>query len=294
MNTFDDGRKNTTITISLNNSKPYVDDNIEITFTLKDQNNKAIPNGKITATINEKNYNLTTNANGIVKYNYKAATSGTQSITAKYNGNTSYFACTTNLKVSINKINTTLTLNLNATKLYKASKVKVTITLKDINANKLKNQKITVKIGSNTYSLTTDNNAIATKTYKTTKTGTIKVTANYAGSTKYYNSITTTKMKVLPKIKSKLTIKLSKSKVKVKDKIKVKVTLKNKSNKAIKSQKVAIKIGSKTYNKKTNSKGIITFKYKVVKSAIGKAIKATYKGNYMYLSSKASKKLLKT
>ncbi|MBQ6220791.1 MAG: hypothetical protein IJJ47_13750, partial [Methanosphaera sp.] len=88
-------------------------------------------------------------------------------------------------------------------------------------------------------------------------------------------------------------LKLSKKKVKVKDKIKVTVTLKNKSNKAIKSQKVAIKIGSKTYTKKTNKKGTITLTYKVVKSALGKAIKATYKGSYMYLSSKVSKKLLK-
>ena len=100
-------------------------------------------------------------------------------------------------------------------------------------------------------------------------------------------------MKVLPKIKTKLTLKLSKNKAKVKDKIKITATLKNKSNKAIKNQKVAFKIGSKTYNKKTNNKGMIIINYKVVKSALGKALKATYKGNYMYIKSKASKKLLK-
>ena len=191
------------------------------------------------------------------------------------------------------KAETVLTIKLNTTKLYSGSNVKATITLKDDENNIIKNQKVKIKFGTKTYTVKTNSKGIATKTYKTTKTGNIKVTANYAETTNYYKSSANTKMKVLPKIKTKLTLTLSKTKAKVKDKIKITATLKNKSNKAIKNEKVAIKIGSKSYTKKTNKKGTITLTYKVVKSALGKAIKATYNGNYMYLKSKASKKLLK-
>ena len=203
------------------------------------------------------------------------------------------FSEISNTKYTITPTNTKITLKLNTTKLYKGSKVNATVTLKDKKGNILENQKITIKFGTKTYTLKTNSEGTATKTYQTTKTGTIKVTSTFKGTTLFKKSTKTSNMKVLPKIKTKLTLKLSKTKAKVNDKIKVKITLKNKSNKAIKNQKVTVKIGSKTYNKKTNKKGVISFTFKVVKSALGKAIKATYKGNYMYLNSKASKKLLK-
>ena len=280
---------------------------IEIPGITNVQNNTFIQNKATTTgsviTNNGKNNTITNNIN-----QYSSTYSSTISIvenganitiTRNTFQDTNYIPSNNEKQVSKgetptnNNITTKLTIKLNTTKLYKGSKVKATVTLKDNKGKILKNQKVTIKFGSKTYTIKTNSKGIATKTYKTTKTGTIKVTSTFAGTTKYKKSTKTTKIKVLPKIKTKLTLKLSKSKVKVKDKIKVKVTLKNKSSKAIKNQKVAIKIGSKTYNKKTNKKGTISFTYKVVKAALGKAIKATYKGNYMYLSSKASKKLLK-
>ena len=255
-----------------------------------DNGNKLISNNIFTKNL----ANTTGNAIKIVDVNNPKISDNTNAEKSKYSStiySEGWIEITNNRFKD--KADTKLTIKLNNTKAYKASKVKATITLKDDENNVLKNQKIKIKFGTQSYTIKTNAKGIATKTYKTTKTGNIKVTASYAETTNYYKTSTSTKMKVLPKIKTKLTLKLSKKKVKVKDKIKVTVTLKNKSNKAIKSQKVAIKIGSKTYTKKTNKKGTITLTYKVVKSALGKAIKATYKGSYMYLSSKVSKKLLK-
>ena len=185
-----------------------------------------------------------------------------------------------------------LTLKFSSTKPSLGSKVKATITLKDNKDNVIPKQKLTVKIGTKYYTVKTNSNGIATLTYKTTKIGTVKVTVNYAGTPEHQKISKKANIKVT-KIKTKLTLKLSKRKVKVRNRIKITVTLKNNLNKVIKKQKVAIKIGSKIYNRKTNKKGTITLRYKVVKSAIGKSITAIYKGNYMYKNSRASKKLLK-
>ncbi len=293
-NLFDDSKITTKLLITCNNNKPYVNETIKIRFILKDEYNNILSDEEIETTINNKNYLLYTNSENITEEIYTPNKTGNQTISATYAGNSFYDKSTNQIKINVkNKIQTKITIKLNTTKPYKGSKVKATLTLKDNNGNVIKNQKLTLKIGTKTCTIKTNNKGIATKTYKTTKTGTIKITATYNGATAYLKSTKTTKMKVLPKIKTKLTLKLSKNKAKVKDKIKITATLKNKSNKAIKNQKVAFKIGSKTYNKKTNNKGMIIINYKVVKSALGKALKATYKGNYMYIKSKASKKLLK-
>ncbi|MBQ6218150.1 MAG: right-handed parallel beta-helix repeat-containing protein, partial [Methanosphaera sp.] len=70
------------------------------------------------------------------------------------------------------KTTTKTTIKLSKTKLYKGSKVKATVTLKDNKGKILKNQKVTIKFGSKTYTIKTNSKGVATKVYKTTKTGT--------------------------------------------------------------------------------------------------------------------------
>ena len=76
------------------------------------------------------------------------------------------------------------------------------------------------------------------------------------GKTKYNTFIFTKKTTTLTVKKSKVTVKAPKVTNKHKKSQYFKVTLKNEYKKPIKSVKVKIKVGSKTYNVKTNKKGI--------------------------------------
>ncbi|MBQ6219874.1 MAG: hypothetical protein IJJ47_09090 [Methanosphaera sp.] len=98
---------------------------------------------------------------------------------------------------------TKMRIKLNKAKTYVNSYLKASIKLKDDVNNILKNQKIKIKFGKKTFTVKTNSKGIATKTYKTTKTGTLKISAYYAGSKAYKKSTKSTKIKVLPKIKTK-------------------------------------------------------------------------------------------
>lgn len=96
----------------------------------------------------------------------------------------------------IDKTNTQLSFKLNKKVIYKGNKVKTTITLKDIENNTLKNQKIKLKIGKDTFTLKTNNKGIATKYYVFNKTGTITITVKYTGTDYYNKSNYTSSIKV--------------------------------------------------------------------------------------------------
>ena len=116
--------------------------------------------------------------------------------------------------------------------------------------------KITVILNGKKSTKTTDNKGqvkltgLAPKTYK--------ITINFNGNEKYFNSSLSTKISVL-KANSKIVAKngiyygIAKHK-------RYLVALKNNKNKAIKNSKISLIINKKTFTSKTNSKGIATFK----------------------------------
>lgn len=95
--------------------------------------------------------------------------------------------------------NTAITIKALNTKVYLGNTVKVTLTLKTDTKKTIKNQKISVKIGSKKYTTKTNSKGTATINYKTTKTGTIKVTATYSGTKQYLKSSKNINIKVLAK-----------------------------------------------------------------------------------------------
>ncbi|MBO7718599.1 MAG: Ig-like domain repeat protein, partial [Methanosphaera sp.] len=92
----------TKLTISANNKAPRVNEKVKLTVTLKDNMNNLISNQRITATVNNKNYTITTNKTGsaaieyVMNKNYKNV-----SVVVKYAGNTSYLA--TNNTLTLNR-----------------------------------------------------------------------------------------------------------------------------------------------------------------------------------------------
>ena len=135
-----------------------------------------------------------------------------------------------------------------------------------------KNEVVLMKVAGKTYTVKTDKNGYASKTFSLTP-GKYTITATYKGST-VKNTLT---VKKVLKAKS-TTVKKSK-------KIKYSASLKSSKGKAISGKKIAFKINGKTYSAKTNKKGLatVTFtnlkvgKYSIIVKYLNSQVKTTLK-----------------
>ena len=195
---------------------------------------------------------------------------------------TNHNAVSKSIKVTVNKASTEITAPGILT-VYNINKY-LTITLKDNKNNTIAGANITVNInGEKTY--TTNQNGQVKINTKTLTPKIYKVEISYAGNETHKETQATSNILSI-KAKPILTAKnkVFKSTTKIK---KYSVSLKNNLKAPMKKVKVSLTIGKKTYNAKTNSKGIATFKL----TKLTKTSKATvkYLGNKNYYA--ASKKV---
>ena len=195
---------------------------------------------------------------------------------------TNHNAVSKSIKVTVNKASTEITAPGILT-VYNINKY-LTITLKDNKNNTIAGANITVNInGEKTY--TTNQNGQVKINTKTLTPKIYKVEISYAGNETHKETQATSNILSI-KAKPMLTAKnkVFKSTTKIK---KYSVSLKNNLKAPMKKVKVSLTIGKKTYNAKTNSKGIATFKL----TKLTKTSKATvkYLGNKNYYA--ASKKV---
>ena len=149
------------------------------------------------------------------------------------------------LKLSVNSKYSTLIVK-DFTKYYGSSK-KLSVKLVNCYNKGIKGEKVSIKVGSKTYTAKTDKNGIATfKIKNSPKTFNIKV--SYKGNKYYTGTTKSIKAKIVKPI-----IKASKTTIRKKGKFVV--TFKNANKKAMKHVKVKFKLNGKTYYKTTNSKG---------------------------------------
>ena len=209
--------------------------------------------------------NYTTNSNGtvIIKVNgtrltdgkFTPTTAGVYNVTVEVAENDYYNAAVNETLFTVEKLASIITATSVSTT-YNVGK-NLVITLKDCNGEAIKNAVLTVNLGG-------------AKKYKTDKNGQIKINVatltpktynakiTYAGSNNYNASTSSVKVtvkKATPKIAAKSAI----YKLKLKTK-KYPVIIKNNKNKALKNTKVTLKVNGKTFNVKTNSKGLGVFK----------------------------------
>ncbi len=195
---------------------------------------------------------------------------------------TNHNAVSKSIRVTVNKTSTEITAPGILT-VYNINKY-LTITLKDNKNNTIAGANITVNInGEKTYA-TNQNGQVKINT-KTLTPKIYKVEISYAGNethkeTKATSNIISIKAKPILSAKNKAFKSTTKNK-------KYSVSLKNNLKAPMKKVKVSLTIGKKTYNAKTNSKGIATFKL----TKLTKTSKATvrYLGNKNYYA--ASKKV---
>ena len=197
-----------------------------------------------------------------------------------------YNPVTQTANITVNKAKTVLTANA-VTTVYNVNKY-LTITLKDVYGNPLKDVEVGVNFNGVKY-LTTDKNGqikIPTKVVSPNKYN-VKIT--FDGNANYLKSSTSSKV-VIKKASSKITAakKTFKAKTKVK---KYAVVLKDITNSPIINAKLTLKVKGKTYSAKTNSKGKAVFKItKLNKKGTYKAV-IKFNGDKYYAKSGKNTKI---
>ncbi|WP_405308487.1 Ig-like domain repeat protein, partial [Methanobrevibacter sp.] len=165
--------------------------NKKFTATLKDANNKAISNVKVTITLNGKTYSRTTNAKGQVTLDLPNLAPKTYKVSIKFAGDSKYKASSLNTaKVVVKKATPKMTAKKKTTFKAKTKVKKLTVTLKTNKGKVMKKVKLTLKIKKKTYKATTNTKGKAIfKITKLTKKGTYTGKVTYNGN-KYYNKVT--------------------------------------------------------------------------------------------------------
>ncbi|WP_406537007.1 hypothetical protein [Methanobrevibacter sp.] len=176
------------ITAAQKNFEPTVKTK-KYSITLKNNQNKAMKNTKVSIKVNGKTYTATTKSNGVATFNLKKLTKkGTYKAVITYKGNKNY-----------NKITKTVTITVKPTPKITAKAVtfkkslktkKYTITLKDNKNKVMKKTKVSLKVNGKTYKVATNAKGKATfKITKLTKKGTYKAVVSFAGN-KNFNKAT--------------------------------------------------------------------------------------------------------
>ena len=221
--------------------------------------------GNLTINVNGKNHTQKATNTNIIKLD--DLTPGNYEATIYYSGDDKFHP--TNMKYSFEISKSVLTAK-DAVVSYTSNKM-YTVELTR-GGKAITGKTVTFKINGKIKTVKTDNKGYASiKINLPPKSKAYTITATY-GDVTVKNKITVKSIIVAKNLKVK---KLSK-------KIKIKITLKKVDGKYLKGKKVSLKFKGKTYNAKTNKKGVATFTIKnniVKKLKIGK--KYSYKVSYL-------------
>lgn len=243
---------------------------------LKDQYDNAISGAKISINLHGVKI-LTTDSNGQVKLLINELTPNEYSATIIFNGNEKYLESSSESKVIVKKLDSTI-VSSDITGSYNDGKT-ISVTLETKDGTPISGATVSIDLNG-IKTLTTDDNGQIKYTLNGLIPKTYDVTISFNGTNIYgqaSKNVKVTIKKSTPKIIAKA--KTFKKSVKTK---KYSITLKNNLNKVMKNIKVTIKVNKKTYTAKTNSKGVATFKItKLTKKGTFKSI-ITYTGNKYY------------
>ncbi|WP_405307016.1 C1 family peptidase [Methanobrevibacter sp.] len=206
--------------------------------------------------LNNKLYNLTSNANGVITFNLRLDI-------GKYDFALINPSNNDNITQVI-QISPRLSENQDVVMYYGSNKV-FKVRIHDDNGNILKGESIKILIGGKSYTAKSDKNGFASVKLNKLVAKTYSVTVDYKG------------FKISNKIKIKPTLTAKNKSIKKGKVLKFTAKLVNSNGKALKGKKITFKIKNKKYAAKTNKKGIATIKIKKLK--VGKyTILTSFKG----------------
>ena len=227
----------------------------DLVITLTDVDGEFLANKTINVVVGNINVNLTTNASGQASINVATLAPSTYPADITFAGDEAYAKSNATAKVVINKIASSITATKVTATYNVAKNLVITLTA---NGKALNGQKVTVKVGTISKTLTTDANGQVSVDVSKLTPKTYTATFTYAGDSINAGSTNTAKV-VVNKAAPKLTAKKATFKAKKKTK-KYSIVLKDNKGKAIKKAKVTLKVKGKTYKATTNNKGKATFK----------------------------------
>jgi hypothetical protein len=189
-------------TISLDDiDEVTIGDNVTITGTLTDQNDKPIANANVTVTVNGVDYNVTTNPNGEYEYVYTTDVAGVNNVTVVYEGDVIYNSSTnaTDFNVAKKDVNITV-VQVGDT----PGNVTLNISVVDKQGNPVPNGTIIVKLPNGTQIPVNITGGVATVPLDTTA-GSLDVEVLFNEADEYNKANTTTTV-ITGKINSTLTV----------------------------------------------------------------------------------------
>ena len=260
------------VEISLNNNlilnQPSGNDVASFTVNLPSD-----AKGNLTININGKNHTQSVKDNNIIKL--ENLLPGSYEAVIYYSGDNKFHPTNINCSFVISKpiLSTQdLFITYTSNKMYQ---IKITR-----GGKAMTGQTVKLNINGKIKTVKTDKNGYASVKIKLPpKSKPYTVTASYLGVT-VKNKITVKSLIVAKNLKVKKTSK----------KIKIRITLKKVDGKYLKGKKVSLKFKGKTYNVKTNKKGVVTF---TIKNNIVKKLKIGKKYFYQvsYLKDTLNKKI---
>ena len=153
--------------------------------SLKDNDGNVLANKKVTITFNGKNYNRTTDANGLIKFKLASTTVGNKKLTMAFAGDENYTAVTKTATIKILKEATKIIVPATAFKVNVKTKV-LKVTLKDSKNKGVGGVKVTLRVNGVTYSAKTVSTGVAAiKITKLTKVGSFATLIKFAGNNYY-------------------------------------------------------------------------------------------------------------
>ena len=148
--------------------------------TIKDANNNAVCNAKVTVNIGSKSYELTSDLNGQIKVNVNNLDARTYVVNFSFKGSGNYTKSFKSVKLKIFKDTPIL---ITSKKYYKVKKTKkYIVTLKTSKNKVICNVKVTLKIKNKLYSARVNNNGKAMFTLKLTKIGMFNGVVKFGGN----------------------------------------------------------------------------------------------------------------
>ena len=269
-------------------------DTASIVIQLVDANSNKI-NGTVNLNINNKAYRISL-LDGLATFTISNLNSGDYSLSATYAGDKRYLESSAQCSFKVNPIQTVIdSSNMNAiavnAKVDGKSGKYYSFTLRDSRNNPLANKAVMIVFNNNVYQRITDSNGMVKLQINLANAGTYSIVMSFLGDSNYQSTSKVSKI-IVKKQSVKLTAYKKSFKIKSKSKYLMAKLLSSK-NKPIKGKVLIFTFNKKSYNVKTNAKGIAKLKVKVkVKSKKTFKYKVRFKGDKTYYAKTKSAKLV--
>ena len=193
-----------TLTVTKKNSNMVLSDKVisygnkvQLVATITDKNTKSyVSNGKVAFKVNDKTVGYGNVSNGKAYYTYDSSKLSAKSykLSAVFGETSQYLSSKDNALLTINKLNSTISLADKSVLAGNKIQLVATITNKNNNAY-ISNGKVAFKVNGKTIGYGSVSNGKAYYTYNTAEldTGKYKLTATYGGNNIYSSSTATTK-----------------------------------------------------------------------------------------------------